>query len=358
MLAADGEEVILAEDAKLSAEARGKLKKSTFCGPGRSFPCPDCSHVAAARRLIGRAKVSDATKSKILACVSRKAKALGCGGEEKKKDEPETPVAQTTDAIVFPEWLSDESLRQTLTDSKTGKKVLDVLSSLDSAYQSLEDRDKYPCREAIRTLMERWSNSEYFEYLKKRLSADPNATDMLVARSEYDTLHDAVEAGEQQLGRIRDSHKSLLTANESLVREQKKTLATALVAYSVLAGEKGYEGLDADQIRAEIEIKSKKSLISLTDMMEEILSKKLPGFVPGANASYETHTDGAGEVNDNAKLDDSTASTPNAGEEESTAGATTVQDGSILYPVNSTKELRWLRQLAAVREYKKTTKTE
>jgi len=66
------------KDAKLSAAARKKLPNSAFCGPGRSFPVPDCARVVAARRLIGRSKYSEATKKKILACVSRKAKALGC----------------------------------------------------------------------------------------------------------------------------------------------------------------------------------------------------------------------------------------------------------------------------------------
>jgi hypothetical protein len=71
------------EEAKLSGERRKKLSKSTFCGPDRSFPVPDCAHVTAARRLIGRYKGSG-SKSSILACVSRKAKALGC--EKPKKD--------------------------------------------------------------------------------------------------------------------------------------------------------------------------------------------------------------------------------------------------------------------------------
>ena len=30
--------------AKLSTKERKKLKKSTFCGPGRSFPVNDCAH--------------------------------------------------------------------------------------------------------------------------------------------------------------------------------------------------------------------------------------------------------------------------------------------------------------------------
>lgn len=66
------------EDAKLTTKKRKALATSTFCGPGRSFPVPDCAHVTAARRLIGRAKVGSSTKASILACVSRKAKSLGC----------------------------------------------------------------------------------------------------------------------------------------------------------------------------------------------------------------------------------------------------------------------------------------
>ena len=71
------EEDFVAADAKLSTEARKKLSKSTFCGPERSFPVPDCAHVTAAKRLIGRYK-GPGNKASILACVNRKAKALGC----------------------------------------------------------------------------------------------------------------------------------------------------------------------------------------------------------------------------------------------------------------------------------------
>ena len=68
-------------DARLSAEAREKLKASDFCGPERSFPVPDCAHVTAARRLIGRAKLSEDQKKRVLACVDRKAKAMSCDSE-------------------------------------------------------------------------------------------------------------------------------------------------------------------------------------------------------------------------------------------------------------------------------------
>jgi len=69
-------------DAKLSSAQRKELNSSTFCGPDRSFPIPDCAHVTAARRLIGRAKLSSDQKARVLACVSAKAKKMGCGGED------------------------------------------------------------------------------------------------------------------------------------------------------------------------------------------------------------------------------------------------------------------------------------
>ena len=70
---------------KLTTKDRKKLKKGTFCGPNRSFPVPDCKHVAVAKAYLGRSKFSKSTKKKIAACINRKAKALGCGGDKKAK---------------------------------------------------------------------------------------------------------------------------------------------------------------------------------------------------------------------------------------------------------------------------------
>lgn len=86
------------EDAKLSSEKRKKLASSTFCGPGRSFPVPDCAHVTAARRLIGRYK-GEGSKESILACVARKAKALGCDSS-KDSLKSETKVQDNVQEVV------------------------------------------------------------------------------------------------------------------------------------------------------------------------------------------------------------------------------------------------------------------
>lgn len=78
------------EAKKLTTKDRKKLKSSTFCGPGRSFPVPDCKHVAVAKTYLGRAKFSTSTKQKIAACINRKAKQLGCNTSKKAKASEDT----------------------------------------------------------------------------------------------------------------------------------------------------------------------------------------------------------------------------------------------------------------------------
>lgn len=100
------EEEVSETDAKLSTEKRKSLPSSSFCGPNKSFPCPDCAHVTAARRLVGRYK-GPGDKKKILACVSRKAKALGCDGD-----------SQDSGGLCL-DCLTDADLQQTLRDAET-----------------------------------------------------------------------------------------------------------------------------------------------------------------------------------------------------------------------------------------------
>jgi len=76
-------EASVQSDAKLSSERREKLKATSFCGPGRSFPVPDCAHVTAARRLIGRYKGDADAKKRIMACVNGRAAKMGCGSSDR-----------------------------------------------------------------------------------------------------------------------------------------------------------------------------------------------------------------------------------------------------------------------------------
>lgn len=81
------------------------MKKSTFCGPNRSFPVPDCQHVRVAKTYLGRANFSAATKKRIAACINRKAKQMGCNVTKKAKADVELalfddPIFESTKLLV------------------------------------------------------------------------------------------------------------------------------------------------------------------------------------------------------------------------------------------------------------------
>lgn len=79
---------IFLADKKLSSEARGKLKKSTFCGPNKTFPILDCSHAAIAKAMLNWPKVvakySSSVRARISSCVNGKAKSMSCPMSKKK----------------------------------------------------------------------------------------------------------------------------------------------------------------------------------------------------------------------------------------------------------------------------------
>ena len=102
------------EDAKLSDDKRKKLPKSSFCGPNRSFPVNDCAHVMAARRLVDRANVSESTKSSIMTCVNRKARAMGLTPQDN------AVVPQTTEE-------NPEQKQDNLNHSRMLRNILSIL---------------------------------------------------------------------------------------------------------------------------------------------------------------------------------------------------------------------------------------
>ncbi len=196
------------EDAKLHAAARKRLPGSSFCGPNRSFPVPDCAHVTAARRLIGRAKASGATKSGILSCVSRKAKALSCGDSKKDNVMETTPIIDTaTETVVAPDPL---------------KELQDKHTTLATAHTELETKYK--------------ELTDLFDKLK--LEHEKMIADHKVMLETY-TNKDATE-----LSAVREELKLALTdltqMSDQLVTSQEKILllqATRVCDYKKLSGE-------------------------------------------------------------------------------------------------------------------------
>ncbi len=135
-------------DKKLTAEAREKLPDSVFCGPERSFPVPDCAHVTAARRLIGKAKLSDDQKKKVLSCVSKRADSLSCGSEA------DTLLQSKYDSIVSDLKEEIEKLKNKINNIETRKEEIkkDSLKPIESPSVGSSDQSSPTGENVVKSL--------------------------------------------------------------------------------------------------------------------------------------------------------------------------------------------------------------
>lgn len=129
----------VAEDARLTAEQRKALPDEAFCGPNRSFPVPDCAHVTAARRLIGRADLTEAQKGKVLSCVSRKAKAMGCDVSDKEECMCNCGKYKKLTMDYATALSQIDELRAQLADAVAAKDATAPVAELDTADSSAQN---------------------------------------------------------------------------------------------------------------------------------------------------------------------------------------------------------------------------
>ena len=102
-------------DAKLTPAKRKKLPKSVFCKPSeRKYPVPDCAH---ARVAMAYAKKYN-EPAYVIACIRRKAKALGCPFKTKKSKD--SSLDQKTKSEIV------------LTDIVKSAKYTELLESLNN----------------------------------------------------------------------------------------------------------------------------------------------------------------------------------------------------------------------------------
>jgi len=272
-----------AQDAKLSTESRKKLSGGTFCGPGRSFPVPDCAHVTAARRLIGRAKVSDATKSKILSCVSGKASKMGCGSA-KKKDEQDVTVVPIVPAEVTVEVDAeisalpaavllldvDTSAAGAVNEATRAKEVLGLYSDLDKHHKGASDSLRWKMHDLHNALGERWGKDHWVEYCRKSISEHKDYVVMTKTEaSDKDEALNGVMTEKDALAKeveaLKDSRQAILTAS-------KRTLAQQIVMHGVLTGQDAYKDLKPEQLDEKVNELAKRHITSLKDTVQDILS--------------------------------------------------------------------------------------
>ena len=267
-----GMEEFLSEDEKLSTEKRKSLPPSAFCGPAKSFPAPDCAHVTAARKLIGRYK-GPGSKSAIMSCIDRKAKALGCDSEKE-----DTKVA----AVSFK--LDDES-------KVTGIELTDEASNdlVKNLYFALETQ-------MLTRNLKVDTYSTRIEDLEKRITsfdvaANETSVQLKVLRDE---LQRAYTEGSQS--------NVALTDNITLVRH---VATSALTSLSALFD----DSIDVDML-------AKLSVSDLVDKFNAVIADtKVDSLAPNKRAalaklvSKELAGDGTVPIKDSKTIPDPTLKT-------------------------------------------------
>ncbi len=110
---------------ELTTKDRKKMKKSTFCGPNRSFPVPDCQHVATAKAFLNRSNFSKATKQKIAACINRKSVQLSCSKGKPAKAKGEFDVFEDLTNYTYAKLVKAEKALYRSEIFKTTKELVE-----------------------------------------------------------------------------------------------------------------------------------------------------------------------------------------------------------------------------------------
>lgn len=291
-----------AGDATLSAEARKGLKASTFCGPGRSFPVPDCAHVTAARRLIGRFK---GNKAGILACVNRKAKSLGC---DKSKDafepldvilvNPQTE-AEVKEFTVRVSDVDDFQVAIHTLDAATFEankdrlyeigKLLDMTKEQVDAFTKAEPTT-VPLEKAIATVEGTGTieiTDQFVSNLITTINQLPEDARAILVETmknefikagflpdyddEYNELVDEIAELKAKIARMRAANRDLYAGQQSLLAETIVQLKASLLKQ----GDEGMDEAARSNKVAELKLRSVDSLKdSLNDLTSEIAGAK------------------------------------------------------------------------------------
>lgn len=360
---AEGElDVQSVTDAKLSSEKRKGLSGGTFCGPNRSFPVPDCAHVTAARRLIGRAKVGDGTKSKILACVSRKSSSMGCGGSKdeviqftqvltdakldagnypgeiiahyeglhgqyRKADRDLRTKMRMMHGAVLEKWHAhsqEEEMKNLIKHHKTdeitdnvqkvadslglkfedgeAKKALSHLAALDSAWKAAEPATKDMIHNGTRALCEMWTGTDWFTVAKQRLETERDCK--VIDKKEWTEKEEAINSLTDEATTLKGQVVAAKAASEELLKVYKKGLASQIVMYKIMTGNKDFKDLDKASVLAKVDEFSKRHVAYLRDTVTDIMSelKWNDSIVPPVVQAKETPTEDTSTVNDSKQL--------------------------------------------------------
>ncbi len=285
----------LIKDAKLSTEARKKLGGSTFCGPARSFPVPDCAHVVAARRLIGRYK-GEGKKASILSCVSRKAASLGCSG---KKADAAPQSTENHDTIQ----IQDAEIQKFVDEAKVGNCAAEVLGHYDGInkhYKGADDDLKGRIRHLHYQVGEHWSASSGLEWAKQHLKEAKDS--VVISSKDLADKEEAVNTLTDAVTKANEATAAAKATSAEILKGMKHSLATQIVMYKSLTGHADFKDLDQAKLNDKIEELSKRHVTSLKDAVADIMTE-LKWVEPATTKPTEKVNEPGKSVADNAQVD-------------------------------------------------------
>ena len=289
-------------DAKLSTEKRNKLAGGTFCGPSRSFPVPDCAHVTAARRLIGRYK-GEGAKSKILACVARKASSLGCAG---KKADAAPQVAENSNTIQ----VQDAEIKKFVDEANMGNQAAEVLGHYDGlskSYKGADDDLKGRMRHLHQRVGEHWDAAASLQWAREYVKSH-SKDEVLIPTSDLAEKETAVNTLTDELKTATDAVTAAKATQTEMLKAVKKTLATQIVIHKTLTGHADFKDLTAEQRNAKVDELSKRHVTSLKDAVADIMAElKWTESTEAAAKPAAKVEESAKQVADNAQVDASAA---------------------------------------------------
>ncbi len=211
------------QDSKLSGSARKKLPGSSFCGPNKSFPVPDCAHVTAARRLIGRASVSAATKTKILACVSRKSSAMNCSVKTEDSSK-ETAVKDSNASVQKIDF--------------TGGNFAIKLDKYDAPIELITLADKEVIQGPGSIVLEMPFVLELMKELQEvKVAKDALVTELATVKTDHASTDKVIDALRTEL---KVTQEDLMQVNDRLVTQEESVISEKvqkIVLYKQLSGE-------------------------------------------------------------------------------------------------------------------------
>lgn len=180
--------------------------------------------------------------------------------------------------------------------AKSGKAAAEMLDSVHKFYHDMTGNNQSFFRYAVGALIEHWATGSTVDYYKERLMKGDDST--LVPREDFDTLQSGFETAEAELKVSNDSVAALLSTNQTLLKDQKSNMARLLVYGSILTGDSAFKNLSAEKLAEEIMLREKRTLVSLTDSVSDLMRK-----IPSLDLTQVSKpSEGVKEVKDSAQL--------------------------------------------------------